>query len=187
MTARHTPVVMFAREVPGQAQLVVRTNPGTKVLFGFMVFAVVLEVLVFAGLVGLTVWSQSWALLGTAALWLLMAYYLTLGFREYLGLLGPQLAADHSGVWVRTGLGSRPEVVFLPWPAIDGIDVTRKGPTVRIMSRQGEGLVTKRKHWRVRSVWRRFGTPFVVDGRRSAEPPDQIAHRLHQLAQWARP
>jgi hypothetical protein len=76
--------------------------------------------------------------------------------------------------------------VFLPWSAIDGIDVTRKGPVVRIMSRQGEGLYTKRKHWRVRSVWRRFGTPFVVDGRRSAEPPDQIAHRLHQLAQWAR-
>ena len=54
------------------------------------------------------------------------------------------------------------------------------------MSRQGEGLYGRRRRWRVRSVWRRFGTPFIVDGRRSAEPPDQIAHRLWQLAEWAR-
>jgi hypothetical protein len=115
-------------------------------------------------------------------LWLVFAYVMVLPFREYLGLLGPQLAADHTGIWVRTGLGSRPEVVFLPWAAIDGIDVVRQGPVVRIMSRHGETLYQKRRHWRARSTTRRFGTPFVVDGRRSAEPPDVIARRLHQLA-----
>jgi hypothetical protein len=67
--------------------------------------------------------------------------------------------------------------VFLPWPAIDGID-TAKGPVVRIMSRQGEALFPDRPHWRVRSLRRRFGTAFIVDGRRSAEPVDTIVHRL---------
>lgn len=182
---RHIPVVTFAPEVPGNAPLVVHTDRVTRVLFGFLVVAMTLEGLVLAGSVAFTVVTGDWALLAATAAWVAMAYFMTLVFREYLGLLGPQLAADHTGVWVRTGLGPRPEVVFLPWSAVDGIDVSRrKGPVVRIMSRQGEGLY-RRMHWRARSTTKRFGTPFVVDGRRSAEPPDQIAHRLHQLARWA--
>ena len=183
MTPRHTPVVMFARAVPTDAPLVVRTNRGTRVLFGFLVVAMALEALVFVGLVALTVWTRTWAMLGIVAVWLPMGYFLVLAFREYLALLGPQLAADHTGMWVRTGIGRHPEVVFLPWRAVDGVDLAR-GPAVRITSRQGEGLYGRRRHWRVRTAWRRFGTPFIVDGRRSAEAADVIAHRLRQLAEW---
>jgi hypothetical protein len=50
------------------------------------------------------------------------------------------------------------------------------------MSSQGETLFPARPHWRVRSLRRRCGTAFVVDGKRSAEPVEQIAHRLHQWA-----
>lgn len=179
-------MVMFTKEVPGEAQLVVRCNSRTKVLYGVMLTMVALEAVLVAAVVALAVWSEFLLLLALVPLFLFQGYFMVLIVREYQGLLGPQLAADLTGVWVRTGLGRHPETVFLPWPAIDGIDVTRKGPVVRIMSRHGEGLYGKRRHWRVRSVWRRFGSPFVVDGRRSAEPPEQIAHRLHQLAQWAR-
>jgi hypothetical protein len=183
---RHTLVVTFAPEVPGNAQLVVRTNSGTRVLYGLLLVMVALEAVIIVGALALwVIWTDVWPLLVLVSLLLFQGYFTALILREYQGLLGPQLAADHTGVWVRTGLGTRPEVVFLPWPAIDGIDVSRKGPAVRIMSRQGEGLYGNRGHWRVRSAWKRFGTPFVVDGRRSLEPVEQIAHRLHQLAQWA--
>jgi hypothetical protein len=82
-------------------------------------------------------------------------------------------------------MGRRPETVYLPWAAVECVD-TCKGPVVRILSRVGEGLFDRRPHWRVRSLRRRFGTAFVVDGRRAAEPVDRIAHRLHQTAQAAR-
>jgi hypothetical protein len=75
--------------------------------------------------------------------------------------------------------------VFLPWPAIDGVDATGKGPALRIMSRQGEALFPRRPHWRVRTTRRRFGSAFVVDGKRSVEHPEQLAHRLDQLGRWA--
>jgi hypothetical protein len=137
----------------------------------------VLLVALLAGVPALGFWLGSPVLAVIVAPLLLQLYFTVLIVREYQGLLGPQLAADHTGVWIRTGMGRRPETVFLPWPAIDGID-TAKGPVVRIMSRQGEALFPVRAHWRVRSLRRRFGTAFVVDGKRSAEPVDAIAHRL---------
>lgn len=180
------PAAGFVPAVPETAPVVVRTKASTRVLYVLLVVCTALVGVVLAGLVVLVAW------LGAAALPLLVVAPLMavqLGFallvvREYRGLLGPQLAADHTGVWVRTGLGGRPEVVYLPWAAIDGVD-THKGPVVRILSRAGEGLFDRRPHWRVRSLRRRFGTAFVVDGRRSAEPVDRIAHRLHQTAQAA--
>jgi hypothetical protein len=181
------PVAGFAPAVPANASVVVRTKASTRVLYVLLLACTMLLVAVLAGLVALGVW------LGAAALPLLVVLPLLavqLGFtvlvvREYRGLLGPQLAADHTGVWVRTGLGARPEVVYLPWAAVEGVD-THKGPVVRIMSRAGEGLFDRRPHWRVRSLRRRFGTAFVVDGRRAAEPVDRIAHRLHQTASSSR-
>jgi hypothetical protein len=177
-------MVTFAQEVPTAAQLVVRSNSRTKVLYVLLVAVVGLEVVLVAAVVALAIWSGVPAFLGLVPLFLFQGYFMTLIVREYQGLLGPQLAADHTGVWIRTGSGRRPEVVFLPWAAVTGIDVS--GPALRVMSGAGERLFGKDRHWRVRSVWKRFGTPFVVDGRRSAEPPEQIAHRLHQLAVWAR-
>jgi hypothetical protein len=139
-----------------------------------------LLVALLVGIPALAVWLGAPVLAVIAAPLLLQLYFTVLIVREYQGLRGPQLAADPSGVWVRTGLGSRPETVFLPWHAVDGID-TAKGPVVRIMSRQGEALFPARPHWRVRSLRRRFGTSFVVDGRRSAESVEVIAHRLLQV------
>ncbi|TDV55155.1 PH domain-containing protein [Actinophytocola oryzae] len=179
-------MVTFAAEVPGDAQLVVRSDGRTRVLYVLLLAAVALELVVVAGVAVLG------GLLGAPMLYplvvplLLQLLFIVPVVREYQGLLGPQLAADHTGLWVRTGLGRRPEVVHLPWAAVDGIDATRKGPVVRIMSRHGETLVGTRPRARVRSLRRRFGTAFVVDGRRSIEPPDQIVHRLGQLAVWAR-
>lgn len=178
-------MVTFAREVPLNAQLVVYSDRRTRMLFGFMVFGAALLAIHFVGLIVIGVLNWDPAAISYFASWLLFAFFLALPFRECLGLLGPQLAADHTGIWVRTGLGPRPEVVFLPWFAIDGIDAVRNGPAVRIMSRQGEALYGRRRHWRARWTTLRYGTPFVVNGRRSAEPPDVIAHRLHQLGQWA--
>lgn len=175
----------FVTKVPGDAHLVVRTGRGTKVLYAVLLGAVALQVGVVAAVVVIAVWISSPVPLLILAMFTPVLIPLWLVVREYQGLLGPQLAADHHGVWIRTGVGPRPEVVHLPWSAIDGIDTARKGPVVRIMSRQGEALFGNRPHWRVRSLQRRFGTAFVVDGQRSAEPPDQIAHRLRQLAEWA--
>jgi hypothetical protein len=182
------PVAAFAPAVPASAPLVVRTNASTRVLYVLVVTCTGIVAAAAAGLVVLVVW------LGPVALPLLVVLPLLavqLGFtvlivREYRGLLGPQLAADHTGVWVRTGMGGQPEVMYLPWAAIEGVDTSRKGPAVRILSRTGEGLYGRRPHWRVRSLRRRFGTAFVVDGRRAAEPVDRIAHRLHQTAEAAR-
>ncbi len=170
---------MFAA-VPGNAALVVRSKGSTRVLYGLMLGATVLLVVLAVVLVLCAVWLGA-----PTMLIILPPFAVQLGFtalivREYQGLLGPQLAADHTGVWVRTGMGSRPEGVYLPWAEIDGIDVS-KGPVVRVMSRHGEALFDRRPHWRVRSLRRRFGTAFVVDGKRSAERPEQIAYRLWQL------
>lgn len=178
--------VSFAPAVPAQAQLVVRSNRRTRALFVVMLVSVVflLALLVLVPLV--LVWSTITPML----LLIVLPLAVQLGFavlivREYQGLLGPQLAADRSGVWVRTGLGSRPEVVFLAWSAVEGIDVSPSGPAVRLLSRQGDALFTGRAHWRVRSLRKRYGTPFVVDGRRSAEPATVIADRLKQVANEA--
>jgi hypothetical protein len=179
-------VVTFAAAVPEDAPLVVRCKGGTRALYVLLLAAATLQLAVVALIVLLA------DLLGSQAFFILLvpllpqAVFLAAVIREYQGLLGPQLAADHTGIWVRTGLGRRPEAVYLPWTAIDGIDATRKGPVLRIMSRQGETLFTRKAHWRVRSLRRRFGTAFIVDGRRSAEPPDQIAHRLWQWAERSR-
>jgi hypothetical protein len=151
-----------------------------------MLVSAVLLVVLAAGLSYVAIWLDAAVLLMVLPPLVAQFGFTALVLREYQGWLGPQLAADHTGVWVRTGIGRRPEAVHLPWAAIDGIDASRKGPVVRVMSRQGEGLFTK-PHWRVRSLRRRFGTAFVVDGKRSAEHPEQIAHRLRQLAEWAAP
>jgi hypothetical protein len=180
-----TVVVTFCASVPGDAPLVVRTNRSTKVLYVVLMVATVLLVVADVALVLLALlWSP--ILFVYVPLVAVQFWFVGRILREYQGLLGPQLAADHTGVWVRTGTGSRPEVVYLPWQAIDGIDAARKGPAVRVMSRQGEALYGTRSHWRVRALRRRFGTSFAVDGKRSVEHPDQIAHRLWQLAEWAR-
>jgi membrane protein YdbS with pleckstrin-like domain len=175
---------MFAAEVPGQAPLVVRTRRSTTVLYVLLLAASALLVVLLAAVPALAWWLDAAALLVVVPPLALQLFLTGPIVREYRGLLGPQLAADHTGVWVRSGLGRRPETVFLPWHAVDGVD-TAKGPVVRIMSRQGEALFPARPHWRVRSLRRRFGTAFVVDGRRSAEPVDLIAHRLHQTGQRA--
>lgn len=179
-------VAAFAPAVPATAPLVVRSRASTRVLYVLLLACTVIVVAAMAGLVTLVV------VLAPVALPLLVVLPLLavqLGFtvlvvREYRALLGPQLAADHTGVWVRTGTGGRPEVGYLPWAAVDGVD-TGKGPVVRILSRQGEDLYGRRPHWRVRTLRRRFGTAFVVDGRRAAEPVDRIAHRLRQAAEAA--
>lgn len=176
------PVVSFAPEVPAAAAIVVRSRRSTRVLHAAVLTGAAILTGIFVAVPLVVLW------LGSVAVPLLMMepplflqLLLTVVIvREYRGLLGPQLAADRPGVWVRTGMGARPEAVFLPWQAIEGIDATRKGPAVRIMSRQGEELFPRRPHWRVRSLRRRFGTSFVVDGRRSAEHPDHIARLLHQ-------
>lgn len=178
-------MVTFAPEVPGTAPLVVRTKRSTRVLYGVLLAAGALEVVVAAAVVPLAIWLSAPALLVYVPAAALQLWLLGRVVREYQGLLGPQLAADHTGIWVRTGTGPHPEVAYLPWPAVDGVDAIRKGPVVRVMSRQGEALHGTRPHWRARLLRRRFGTSFVVDGRRSAEHPEQIAHRLRQLAEWA--
>lgn len=177
-------MVTFAAEVPGDAPLVVRAKGSTKVLYAMMLGAVALQFVLLLGLAFLVGMAEQPSLFLFVPLYAFQFWFSVPIVREYRALLGPQLAADHTGVWVRTGLGRRPEVMFLPWPAIDGID-TAKGPVVRVMSGHGEALFPARPHWRVRSLRRRFGTAFVVDGRRSAEPVEQIAHRLHQLRAWA--
>jgi hypothetical protein len=169
----------FATEVPGGAPVVVRTKRSTRVLYVMLLVAAALLVAILVGIPALAIGLGSPVLALIVAPLLLQLYFIVLIVREYQGLLGPQVAADHTGLWIRTGLGRRPETVFLPWAAIDGID-TAKGPVVRIMSRQGEALFPARPHWRVRSLRRRFGTAFIVDGKRSAEPAEQIAHRLGQ-------
>jgi hypothetical protein len=175
--------VSFAPVVPAEAQLVVRSNRRTRALYVLMLVSVVLLVVLKVALVTVVGWSGVTPLLMLAVAPLAVQLWVAvLLVREYRGLLGPQLAADRAGVWVRTGLGSRPEVVFLAWPAVEGIDVSPRGPAVRILSRPGDGLFVGRAHWRVRSLRRRYGTPFVVDGRRSAEPAAAIAGRLHQIA-----
>lgn len=174
-------MVTFAREVPRNAPVVVRSNSATTGLYAMLLVAVALLVVLFVAISAFTIILGSPLLAVIAAPLLLQLYFTVLIVREYQGLLGPQLAADHTGLWIRTGLGRHPETVFLPWQAVDGID-TAKGPVVRIMSSQGETLFPARPHWRVRSLRRRCGTAFVVDGKRSAEPVEQIAHRLHQWA-----
>lgn len=178
-------MVSFAVEVPRDAMLVVYSDRATKALYGLMMFAAVLQFLVLCAIAFL-----AGALELPLLLLLLPVYSINFVFtwpvlREYRALLGPQLAADHTGVWVRTGLGRRPEVVYLPWPVIDGIEATGKGPALRITSRQGEALFEGRAHWRVRTMRRRFGSAFVVDGKRSREHPEKLAHRLWQLGAWA--
>ena len=183
----HEGPVSFARAVPPEAQLVVRSNRRTRVLYVLMLVSVVLLVALVMAVPTVLAWSTVTPLLMLVVIPLLFQlWFAVLIVREYQGLLGPQLAADRSGVWVRTGLGSKPEVVFLAWPTVEGIDVSPTGPAVRILSRQGDALFTGRTHWRVRSLRRRYGTPFVVDGRRSAEPAVAIAGRLHQIATEAR-
>ncbi|MGB3443988.1 MAG: hypothetical protein WBA97_35070 [Actinophytocola sp.] len=177
-------MVTFTREVPGSAPLVVRSNSTTTVLYVMLLVATALLVVLIVALPVLMISLGSPAFAAIAAPLLAQLYLTVLIVREYQGLLGPQLAADHTGLWIRTGLGARPETVFLPWQAVDGID-TAKGPVVRIMSSHGETLFPARPHYRVRSLRRRFGTAFVIDGKRSAEPVERIAHRLHQLGQWA--
>jgi len=178
-------MVAFVQAVPENAALVVRTKSSTRVLYVFLLFSVVLQFAVLLGLGFLAGASEQPWLLILVPLYSLQFFFVVPIVREYRALLGPQLAADHTGVWVRTGLGKRPEVVYLPWPAIDGIDTTRKGPTLRILSHQGDALFGDRPHWRVRTTRKRFGSAFVVDGKRSAEHPEQLAHRLFQLGQWA--
>jgi hypothetical protein len=167
------PAVSFAPEVPAAAAVVVHSRGNTRVLHAAVLTAaaILTAIVVAVPFFVLSLGSGAVPLLAMEPL-LLMQLWFT---------VGPQLAADRSGVWVRTGSGARPEAVFLPWQSIEGIDATRKGPVVRIMSRQGEGLFPRRPHWRVRSLRRRFGTAFVVDGRRSAEHPDHIARLLHQV------
>lgn len=180
------PIAAFAPAVPEAAPVVVRSNASTRVLHVVVVACAV----IVAAIAGLTT-LMAWLVPATLPLLVVLPpLAVQLGFtvliaREYRALLGPQLAADHTGVWVRTGLGRRPEVVYLPWAAVEGVDVTGKGPAVRILSRAGEELHGRRPHWRARSLRRRFGTTFVVDGRRSAEPVDRIAQRLWQTAQAA--
>lgn len=178
--------VSFAPAVPTEARLVVRSNRRTRVLYVVMLVSVVLLLILVAAVPTLLAWSNVTPLLMLVVFPLMVQlWFSVLIVREYQGLLGPQLAADRSGLWVRTGLGSRPEVVFLSWQAVEGIDVSPTGPAVRILSRQGDALFAGRGHWRVRSLRKRYGTPFVVDGRRSAEPATAIAGRLHQLASEA--
>lgn len=180
--------VSFAAAVPRDAPLVVRSKAGTSVLHALVLGCVViLAAMLVAIPVLLAVFTSvpGYALLVMTPM-ALQLWFTVLILREYQALRGPQLAADHTGVWVRTGMGTKPEVVFLSWTAIDGIDASRKGPTVRIMSGRGTELYGKRPHWRAGYLWRRFGTPFVVDGRRSAEHPEAIVHRLHQVADHAR-
>jgi len=173
--------VSFAPAVPGDAPVVVRTKRSTRPLYVallistgvFGVVLVALPALVFV------VGPVALPLLVVVPLMLFQLWLAVRIVREYQGLLGPQLAAGPAGVWVRTGTGRQPEVVYLPWAVIEGIDAIRKGPVVRIMSRQGEELFPKGAHWRVRTLRRRFGTSFVVDGRRSAQPPDVIVQWLH--------
>ncbi|TDP94999.1 hypothetical protein EV186_105231 [Labedaea rhizosphaerae] len=180
----------FAPAVPPDAPLVARSKGSTRVLAVVMLVAVVLEVVLLAA-VGLLVYLSGFPMfLAVLPLLLLQLGLMVVVLREYQGLLGPQLAANASGVWVRTGLGRKPEVVHLPWPAIDAIDVAR-GPALRIMSRQGDALFARRAHWRVRSLRRRFGTPFIVDGRRSATEAHQLAAMLDSFGRsgtnWSMP
>ncbi len=178
-------MVSFVAEVPGHAPLVVRTKHNTTALYAVLLTSAALLVALLVALIAVSVFLGTPLFLVVVPLLALQLYFTVLIVREYRGLLGPQLAADHPGVWIRTGLGRRPESVFLPWHAVDGVD-TATGPVVRIMSRQGEALFPARPHWRVRSLRRRYGTAFVVDGKRSAEPVDVIAHRLMSTA-GARP
>lgn len=169
--------VAFAPAVPQNAPLVVRCTGGTRVLAIVMFVAVGVEVLLMGALAWLASVSGIGMFYALIPLLLIQVGLMVMVLREYQGLLGPQLAADPSGVWVRTGLGSKPEVVYLPWHSIDLIDVA-KGPALRILSRQGEALYAKRTHWRVRSLRKRYGTAFIVDGRRAAVKPPQLAAML---------
>lgn len=155
-----------------------RTKRSTKVLYVVLVTCVALEMVLAGAVVALTVAAQQSLFLIVVAPMAVQIAFTLLIVREYQGLLGPQLAADHTGIWVRTGMGSRPETVFLPWSDVDGVDATRKGPVLRIMSRAGDALYGRRPHWRARHTRRRFGTPFIVDGRRSAGHPADLAAHL---------
>ena len=96
---------MFAA-VPGNAALVVRSKGSTRMLYGLMLGATVLLVVLAVVLVLCAVWLGA-----PTMLIILPPFAVQLGFtalivREYQGLLGPQLAADHTGVWVRTGMAA---------------------------------------------------------------------------------
>nr|WP_042179024.1 hypothetical protein [Kibdelosporangium sp. MJ126-NF4]CEL13589.1 hypothetical protein [Kibdelosporangium sp. MJ126-NF4]CTQ99275.1 hypothetical protein [Kibdelosporangium sp. MJ126-NF4] len=177
----NAPAAAFAATVPGDAPLVVRCKRGTRVLYVILLCCVAFEIAAMAGLVAVSIWMGAAWFLVLLPFLALQVLLMGVVVREYRGLLGPQLAADHTGVWVRTGLGAKPETVHLPWSAIDGIDALRKGPVVRIMSARGDALYGRRPHWRVRSLRRRFGTPFIVDGRRSVMHPVQIVEWLRQM------
>jgi hypothetical protein len=181
-------VVSFAPAVPRDVPLVVRGKARTVVPYVLVLGCVVILAAMLAAIPVLLVLFTS---VPGYALLLIMPMAMQLGFsvlvlRELRGLRGPQLAADHTGVWVRTGMGAKPEAVFLPWAAIDGIDTGRRGRAVRIMSGRGAELYGRRPRWRAGYLRRRLGTPFVVDGRHSTERPEAIVFRLHQLAAHAR-
>lgn len=158
-----------------------RTKRSTKVLYVVLVTCMAVEMVLAGVVVALTVAAQQSLFLIVVAPMAVQVGFTLLVMREYQGLLGPQLAADHTGIWVRTGMGSRPETVFLPWSDVDGVDATRKGPVLRIMSRSGDALYGRRPHWRARYARRRFGTPFIVDGRRSAVHPADLAAHLNAI------
>jgi hypothetical protein len=132
--------VSFAPAVPVDKPLVVGTKPSTKPLYALLLVCVVLEVALAAAVLGVALWREMPLLLAALPFLALQVWMMARIISEYQGLLGPQLAADHTGIWVRTGLGSRPETVYLPWPAVDGIDAMPKGPVLRIMSRAGDAL-----------------------------------------------
>jgi hypothetical protein len=174
--------VSFVAQVPAEAPLVVRAKGSTRVLYVVLVVCVCFEAVLMVAVPVVAVLLGTPLFLVLLPLFGMQLWLMVLVVREYQGLLGRQLAADPHGVWVRTGLGRRPEVVFLPWTHIDAIEATRKGPVVRITSRRGDALFGARPHWRARSLRRRFGTPFIVDGRRSAEPAEQVVARLQGVS-----
>lgn len=174
-------MVSFAPKVPENAPIVVRTKPNTRAMYTLLLTN--LSLLCTAIAVPL-IWPFLLPALLVNVPGLLFSLSMTLlAMREFRALLGPQLAADYTGLWVRTGAGRQPEVVYLPWAAVEAIDVDRR--CVRVISRHGEWLHPKRAHYRWESTRRRFGSPFVVDGRRTIEHPDQIVQRLQQTAQHA--
>jgi hypothetical protein len=96
-----TVVVTFCASVPGDAPLVVRTNRSTKVLYVVLMVATVLLVVADVALVLLALlWSP--ILFVYVPLVAVQFWFVGRILREYQGLLGPQLAADH------TGCGSAP-------------------------------------------------------------------------------
>lgn len=106
-------------------------------------------------------------------------------------MLGPSLAADEDGVWVRLGGMLRPKIAYLPWSEVSAVRCdTWAAPTGRTIpfvcfdaddaaetALRDPGLVKT-----TRKAVELFGTPFVVSDRNKDVSMADLVERIKPLA-----